>query len=84
MGPSERGRRWGAVALLLIAAVVGVRLGGGAGPASADPLLTCPETPVIHQVCSVATAAPNLAADGAQAVAGGILDQATAWVVAGA
>ena len=53
-------------------------------PAQADPLLTCPETPVIHQVCSVATAVPNLAADGAEAAVGGIFDQATTWVVAGA
>ncbi len=53
-------------------------------PAHGDPLVTCPDTPVLHQVCSVATAAPNLAADGVEAAAEGIFDQATEWVVAGA
>ena len=70
---------WQAVALLVVAMVVVV----DPVSAHADPLLTCPETPVIHQVCSVATAAPNLAADGVEAVAGGVFDQATEWVVAG-
>lgn len=56
-------------------------------PASAQtepPLLTCPETPVVHQVCSAVTAVPNLAHDGSEAVVGGVFDQATEWVVAGA
>ena len=81
MDRPERRRLPGALAALVLMAMVVV-----VDPAAvhADPLLTCPETPVIHQVCSVATAAPNLAADGAEAVAGGVFDQATEWVVAGA
>ncbi len=59
-------------------------LGVAGAPPAHSQLLTCPDTPVIHQVCTVATAAPNLVADGVEAVAGGIFDQATEWVVAGA
>ena len=82
MGRPDRRR---AVARLVAATSlwVGV-LSLGAAPAQGDPLVTCPETPVLHQVCSVATAAPNLAADGVEAAAEGIFDQATEWVVAGA
>ena len=71
--------------VLMASAVV---CGGGTGPRPrpnpAGPLLTCPETPIIHQVCSVGTAVPNLLADGVEGVAGGVLGQLTEWVVAGA
>ncbi|HVL04578.1 MAG TPA: hypothetical protein VM388_01225 [Acidimicrobiales bacterium] len=77
-------RRWARGAVAAAALMLGA-LGVAAAPAAhGDPLLTCPETPVLHQVCSVATAVPNLAADGVEAVAEGIFDQATEWVVAGA
>jgi hypothetical protein len=80
--PERRLSRPAVVAALALAmAALGLAVAPGA---YGDPLLTCPETPVIHQVCSVATAAPNLAADGVEGVAEGIFDQATEWVVAGA
>jgi hypothetical protein len=82
MARPERQRLPGAFFVLLVSLAAAVVV--PSAPAQADPLLTCPETPIIHQVCSVGTAAPNLAADGAEAVAGGIFDQATKWVVAGA
>jgi hypothetical protein len=72
-------------AVVAVAATLAMGAMGLAGaPPAHSQLLTCPNTPVIHQVCTVATAAPNLVADGVEAVAGGIFDQATEWVVAGA
>ena len=81
MARPERPRVLGGLCVLVVAATGLVAI---ARSAQADPLLTCPETPVIHQVCSVATAAPNLVAEGVGTVAGGIFDQATTWVVDGA
>lgn len=83
MARPKRRRRWAALAVVVLAAAA-VGVAGGPTAAQADPLLTCPDTPVIHQICSVVTAAPNLAADGAEAVVGGVFDQATRWVVSGA
>ena len=82
MARSDLRRLPGALAAVVL--VVWPVVGLGLAPAQADPLLTCPQTPVIQQVCSVATAVPNLAADGVEGVVGGVFDQATEWVVAGA
>jgi hypothetical protein len=70
--------------VLLVGAGVATAAPALAQTEADPPLLTCPETPIIHQVCSVATAAPNLLADGVEGVAGGVLGQLTEWVVAGA
>ena len=87
MARLERPQRRAAVAglvLIMAATSVAVAQPARAQTDPAGPLLTCPETPILHQVCSVATAVPNLLADGVEGVAGGVLGQLTEWVVAGA